>query len=111
MPSKDYLMLRGCEQSRCHPRRSRTPCSSCFIRSRSGIANSSNDNPAPAQGADARKDVLCFYGNLMVVITTNQDRRQKAARFPTGSLRPGAGGSRYRAASAGQARGLACCIN
>src|SRR4029077_6725496 len=29
------------------------PCSPCFIRSRSGIANSHNDNPAPAHGADA----------------------------------------------------------
>jgi hypothetical protein len=26
------------------------PCSSCFIRSRSGIANPSNDNPAPRSG-------------------------------------------------------------
>src|SRR6266566_4467879 len=34
------------------PRRSRTPCSPCFIWSRSGIANSYNDNPAPVQGAD-----------------------------------------------------------
>jgi len=39
------------------PRRSRTPCSTCFIRSRSGIANSYNDNPAPAQDANVRKDI------------------------------------------------------
>ncbi len=38
------------------PRRSRTPCSPCFIWSRSGIANS-YDNPTPVQGADVRKDI------------------------------------------------------
>src|SRR6266851_3394586 len=43
------------------PRRSRTPCSACFIRSRSGIANSYNDNPAPAQGADARIDIVRLW--------------------------------------------------
>src|SRR6266852_3633096 len=40
--------------------RSRTPCSSCFIRSRSGIANSYNDNPAAA-GADARIDIIRIW--------------------------------------------------
>jgi hypothetical protein len=38
-------------------RQPRGPCSPCFIWSRSGIANSYNDNPAPAQGADARRDI------------------------------------------------------
>jgi len=39
------------------PRRSRTPCSPCFIWSRSGIPNFHNDNPAPAQGVDARRNI------------------------------------------------------
>jgi len=30
------------------------PCSPCFIRSRSGVANSYNDNPAPAPGCRCR---------------------------------------------------------
>jgi hypothetical protein len=41
------------------------PCSPCFIRSRSGIATSYNDNPAPTRGADARIDIVLlwqFYG-------------------------------------------------
>jgi hypothetical protein len=59
------------------PRRS--ACSACFIRSRSGIANSYNDTPAPARGDDIRKNIACVYGNLMVVIPTDQDRRQRAA--------------------------------
>jgi hypothetical protein len=33
-------------------------CSPCFIRSRSGIANSYNDNPAPAQDADAHMGIV-----------------------------------------------------
>jgi hypothetical protein len=40
------------------PRRSRTPCSPCFIRSRSGIANSHNIIPAPAQGAEGREHIV-----------------------------------------------------
>src|SRR5438105_14422438 len=44
-PSRPALANRPC--------RSGTPCSPCFIRSRSGIANSYNDNPAPAQGTAA----------------------------------------------------------
>jgi hypothetical protein len=36
-------------------------CSSCFIRSRSGIANSSNDNPAPARDADPYVDIIPIW--------------------------------------------------
>src|SRR5438128_6206166 len=43
------------------PRRSRTPCSPCFIRSRSGIANSHNDNPAPAQAVEVREDIVLLW--------------------------------------------------
>jgi hypothetical protein len=34
--------------------------------------------PAPAQGTDIRQDFACYYGNLMVVTTTNQGRRSRA---------------------------------
>src|SRR6266436_9315587 len=43
------------------PRRSRTPCSPCFIWSRSGIANSYNDNPAPARGADDCRGIIFLW--------------------------------------------------
>src|SRR5260370_28245483 len=37
------------------------PCSSCFIRSRSGIANSYNDNPATTQGCRSGIDIVRLW--------------------------------------------------
>ena len=58
--------------------RSRTPCSACFIRSRSGIVN---HNPAPAEGTDARIDIVplwqfsdCRYRSFRV----SASRRERA---------------------------------
>jgi hypothetical protein len=44
---------------------SRTPCYPCFIWSRSGIANSYNDNPAPAQGANASAAAAAIVGKAI----------------------------------------------
>jgi hypothetical protein len=45
-------------------RTGRAPCSSCFIRSRSGIAYSDNGNPAPAR-VPMPAYISCHYGNYM----------------------------------------------
>jgi hypothetical protein len=50
------------------PRRSLIPCFTCFIRSRSGIANSFNRNPAPARRVAMRREynanmaIACICG-------------------------------------------------
>jgi hypothetical protein len=49
------------------PRRSRFPCFTCFIWSRSGIANSFNRNPAPARRVAMRRKVQCEYGNCVII--------------------------------------------
>src|ERR1700730_4783057 len=64
LPISRGVIRVGKSYARAHPfanakrRQSRIPCSPCFIRSRSGIANSYNDNLAPAQGADCNYAVV-----------------------------------------------------
>ena len=81
---KRAARLTRSRQPRCRPdcptgpwRTARTgpapPVPPCFIRSRSGIANSYNDNPAPAQGADAHIDIIRLW-QLLVVRAASRDR-------------------------------------
>ena len=51
----------------------RASCSACFIRSRPGIANSDNANPAAARGADGRIDIVLSW--QLYVATANRERR------------------------------------
>src|SRR6266446_8684234 len=72
------------------------PCYPCFIRSRSGIAGSYNDNPAPAQGADARIDIVrlwqfhgCRYGaRFAVQLPATSGMRQTTDPVAPSSVTP-----------------------
>jgi hypothetical protein len=53
--------------ARAHP----APCCACFIRSRSGMPNSSNHNYAPARGHPMLAMLRCNCGNFTIAGTTN----------------------------------------
>jgi hypothetical protein len=68
-------------------RPSRTPCSACFIRSRSGIANSFKNKRPRSRDADLAT-MRCDYGDFTVCLIHNFRGLSRLASEPW--LQPGA---------------------